>query len=401
MIILYQQINKTNQFSIKRYNRQKMSEIIQKKHNLLFETFSSYRNNSNKNPQPSIIPDIKEHDYNVRPLINQTQSQLCANINSMEKGSYGTLLTSSCINAVAISILALCKAGDNIIIADNIYKQTKNTVFGIAEQMNISISVLNPLIPDHIEKIINKKTKLIVFENPGSYSSEIMNTKYITNIAHSYNALSLCDNSHATPINHNPIKHGVDIVVGSIGKYINGKRDITMGYISSSNIDIYKKIYKTIVNMGIAINPKDCYEVISNLQTLKIRMDYFDSKIKEILKEIHNHPKIKYILHPLLDSYQKELWGDYFSGYSSIFTFVLNKHYNIEQLDEMAKAMPMFSVGSTWGGDKNLIININPSEIRIFPDERTMEGSLVRVYCSINNTEDLIHDIKNGLNKLG
>lgn len=380
-----------------------MSEIIYKKHGLLFESLGDYYKSKYTNPSPEKIQHISAHNYNLRPLINDTYINLCAIINEMELG-YATLLTPSCINAIATIILAICRNGNHIIMADNLYPQTKLTVKHIAEAIGATFSILDPLQPELLEKIINNDTTLIIIENPGSHSYEIMDTEYIAKIAHCKKALLLCDNSWATPIFHKPIAHGADIVVSSIGKYIHGRRDITMGYITSKNSKIYHKIYNTIVNTGITINTNDCYEVINSTKTLKIRMMHHKSTIQQILQSINDHKNIRHILHPLAlqDHKHNLLFNKYFTGHSSVFSIVLNNHYEIQHLDRMIKAMKLFRVGTTWGGnDVNLIINFNPKEIRQHPNSKLLEGSCIRLYCgTFHESELLVQDILNGLNTL-
>ncbi|CAK8163433.1 putative L-alanine/L-glutamate racemase [Candidatus Xenohaliotis californiensis] len=379
-----------------------MIDKIHKRSSQLFNTFSEYKSAVKKNIYPLQIKNLNYHDYNYRPFINQTQVYLSALINEMEHG-FATLLTPSCINAIAIATTAILRPNKNVVIADNIYPKTKTTIYQIADKINATVSIANMLKPNAIEQSIVDNTDLVVIENPGSYSFTLVNTENIAKTAKLNNAILLCDNSWATPVFHKPGKYGVDIVVGSIRKYMNDRGDINMGYITSIHEEVYKKIYQSIQTFGITANPDDCYNIIQNIQTIEMRMKHHNTNIKGLISQIKKHSRIKKVMHPYANTSieQQKLWEHYFTGGGSLFSIILDKIYSIKKLDSMVKIMKSFQVGTNWGGADNLMTIINPKLIHTFPDKQMLSGSCLRIYCGLKHTmEHNIQDIVNGLNAL-
>ncbi len=178
------------------------------------------------------------------PVYGRFGTPTCKNfeesITIIENG-YSSICTNSGLSAITTSILSLIKTGDHILVSDAVYQPTRNFCNSL-EKFSIEVEYYNPTIGVDIEKKIKSNTKIIFMESPGSMTFEMQDVPLLSKISKKYNIISIIDNTWATPVNFNPIKKGVDIVIHSATKYIMGHSDGLLGVIVCKDMDIYSKI---------------------------------------------------------------------------------------------------------------------------------------------------------------
>ncbi|RZF42267.1 hypothetical protein LSTR_LSTR015227, partial [Laodelphax striatellus] len=239
-----------------------------------------------------------------------------------------------------------------------------------------------------------------MIETPGSITFEISNVEHIVKVAKERGIVTVCDNSWATPLLFKPLDYGIDIALYAVTKYLAGHSDLVMGAMVAEG-KIFKLLYESYKNYGVTIQSHDCYLAHRGLRTLQTRMRKHQSTAMQVAKWLEKHSKIKKVLYPALFSYsQHDLWKSYFKGASSVFSIVLDREYSCEELSCMVDHMKVFGIGASWGGCDSLILPIDHRSMSRSVMNSDYGGSFVRIFCGLEDPEDLICDLNTALIRL-
>ena len=208
------------------------------------------------------------------------------------------------------------------------------------------------------------------------------------------NIITVADNTWASPIFCNPLKLGINIVVEAGTKYISGHSDILLGLIISDK-NTAKKIRFYTKTLGICPGSEEVYLTLRGIPTLETRIKEIEKNALNLAKELLKNKKINKIYHPALKNHKNhKIWKRDFSGSSGLFSFELDKKYSNNYLEKFFKKLKIFKLGYSWGGFESLITFPTINERR-FKDK--LKGSLVRVYCGLEDNNDQIKDIIDAL----
>ena len=211
-----------------------------------------------------------------------------------------TVLSPSGLASIIIPFFAILKSGDEVLINDSVYSPTRTFCENILKQYNVKIKYFHPINKiKNFDKLINKKTKLIYLESPGTATFDIIDIPFITKIARKNNIPTVMDNTWASPLFCNPIKLGVDIIIDAGTKYINGHSDVLIGFVSS-NKKYARKIRTAAKTLGICPGSDEVYLAIRGIPTLKIRMKEIESNALLMAKYLLDHDLVTDVFHPAL-----------------------------------------------------------------------------------------------------
>ncbi|MDX5487968.1 MAG: PLP-dependent aspartate aminotransferase family protein, partial [Wolbachia endosymbiont of Andrena praecox] len=251
-----------------------------------------------------------------------------------------------------------------------------------------------------ITDLIQSNTSLIMIETPGSVTFEISNIEHIVKVAKEHKIVTVCDNSWATPLLFKPLDYGVDVALYAVTKYLAGHSDLVMGAMVAEG-ETFKLLYESYKNYGVTIQSHDCYLAHRGLRTLHTRIKRHQNTAMEVAKWLEKHLKIKKVLYPALPSHpQHELWKSYFKGASSVFSIILDREYSCEELSCMVDHMKIFSIGASWGGCDSLILPIDRRSMSRSVMNSDYGGSFMRIFCGLEDSEDLISDLNAALARL-
>ena len=359
---------------------------IYKGSTIIFENFESYIKDRDKND------DNEYAKYGIQ--FNPTAENFEKSITQLYNAS-DTVLTSTGLSALIIPFLAFLKSGDTVIISDSLYNPTRKFCEKILKKNNIKIIYFHPTKNlDKFEKLINKKTKLIFLESPGTATFDIIDFPKITKIAKKHNIVTVADNTWASPIFCNPLKLGVNIVVEAATKYINGHSDILLGLISSDS-STANQIRMYTKSLGICSGSEETYLALRGLPTLETRIKEIEKNSFNLAKILVNHDKVNKVYHPALKNhFNHKIWKRDFSGSTGLFSFELKKKYSNKILEKFVKKLKIFKIGYSWGGFESLITFPTINERKY---NKGIKGTLIRVYCGHEDNEDQIKDINNAL----
>ena len=309
-----------------------------------------------------------------------------------------TILSPSGLASIIIPFFAILKSGDEVLINDSVYSPTRTFCENILKQYNVKIKYFHPINKiKNFDKLINKKTKLIYLESPGTATFDIIDIPFITKIAKKNNIPTVMDNTWASPLFCNPIKLGVDIIIDAGTKYINGHSDVLIGFVSS-NKKYARKIRTAAKTLGICPGSDEVYLAIRGIPTLKIRMKEIESNALLMAKYLLDHDLVTDVFHPALPHTKNhKIWKRDFSGSTGLFSFMLKKKFSNTQIEKFFNKLKIFKLGYSWGGFDSLI-TFPPLDKREFKNKNT--GTLIRLYCGLEDIVDQIIDIKSALKVL-
>src|SRR5438309_10822475 len=234
----------------------------------------------------------------------------------------GVGIAPSGLAAISTTLLAVLKAGDHLLVCDNVYRPSRNFCNGVLARYGVETTYFDPLIGAGIEKLFRPNTGAVLVEAPGSQSFEMPDIPAIVGIAHARGALVIDDNTWATPLFHRSLDSGVDISIQAATKYIGGHSDIMFGTISA-NAGAWPLISEAIQLLGICAGPDDVYLALRGLRTLSVRLEQHFRTGLEIARWLAARPEVARVLHPGLESDPGHaIWKRDFTGASGLFSVV-------------------------------------------------------------------------------
>jgi cystathionine beta-lyase len=330
----------------------------------------------------------------------ETSSALQEVLMEIEEADY-CFLTPSGLSAITLVLLSCLRAGDHLLMVDNVYGPTRRFCNKTLKSFGVEVTYYDPQITaDNMEKLLQDNTKMIFLESPGSLTFEVQDIEPLVNLAKSKSILTAIDNSFATPLYFSPLDWGIDLSIQAVTKFINGNADLLMGAVlgKEKTFSMLNNGYK---NTGICTAPFECYQALRGLRSLKARLSYQAFSLEKIFQYLEQVPQVKKILSPSYknsDSY--ELAKKYFSGSIPLFSVELNKQYAYENVCKMIDGYKIFAVGASWGGYESLVRHFTLKSIRTATSENKFSGTLVRFYIGLESPQDIIEDLKAGFDRL-
>ena len=356
---------------------------------ILFETVEELENSGKVNLEPG------HNTYGIHGT--SIHFALAQAITTLEN-SHDTIITPSGLLAITITLGALLKAGDHLLITDSVYGPTRAFCDHVLGKQNVQVSYYDPTMGANIASLIQANTRLIFLESPGSYTFEVQDTPAIVEVAQSNGIATAIDNTWATPLYHKPLDLGVDVSIHAATKYFSGHSDVMLGSISA-NEKTYPKIHQYAKLMGNHAGPDDCYLVLRGLRTLPQRLKQHEKSTYQIAQWLSERPEVKYLLHPgRSDHPDHALWQRDFSGASGLFGFVVHPRSK-NALASMLDHMSLFGMGFSWGGYESLLLPGYLAKIRS-ANPWNESGILLRMHVGLEDVDDLIDDLEKGFSRL-
>jgi cystathionine beta-lyase len=307
----------------------------------------------------------------------------------------GVGLVPSGLSAISTTLLAVAKAGDHILVCDNVYRPTRNFCNGLLARYGVETTYFDPLIGTGIDKLFKPNTRAVLVEAPGSQSFEMPDIPAIAAVAHGRGALVIDDNTWATPLYHRSLELGVDISMQAGTKYIGGHSDIMFGTISA-NAKAWPIITENIRLLGVCAGPDDVYLALRGMRTLSVRLAQHHRSGLEMARWLQQRPEVQRVLHPALESDPGHaIWKRDFTGASGLFSIVLQPKPQ-KAVDAMLDSLKLFGMGFSWGGFESLAIPFDCSGYRT-ATKWAPGGPTLRLHIGLENVDDLKADLERGL----
>lgn len=316
------------------------------------------------------------------------------------EGGVGCALFPCGAAAIANSILSFVQTGDHILMVDTCYEPTRDFCEKIMKKMGIETTYYPPTIGEGIRTLIQPNTKVLFTESPGSITMEVQDIPTLARVAHEHNIIVMLDNTWAAGVNFSPFEHGVDISIQAATKYIVGHSDVMLGT-AIANEKCWDQLREQSYLMGQCVSPDDAYLGLRGLRTLDVRLRQHAQNSLAIAHWLAEQPEVDHVRHPALETCPgHEFYQRDFTGGNGLFSFVL-KSSDTKATTALLDGMQHFSMGFSWGGFESLILANEPKS---FDSLRTVAhphfaGTLIRVHIGLEDVDDLIADLKAGLER--
>lgn len=340
----------------------------------------------------------KNKGYEYGRTHNFTRAALEKNIATLEKAKYGIAFSSGL--AATHSLMSLLKKGDHVIMSNNVYGGTYRLYELVMKDFGIEFSWVDTSDPANIISVLKQKTKMVFVETPTNPMLILTDLKAVADICKENNLISVCDNTFMSPYFQNPIDFGIDIVLHSTTKYLNGHSDMIGGILVTNN-DKYHQRLRYIQNAAGGVpSPFDCWLVLRSTKTLAVRMKQHEENAKTIAEFLAKSGLAKRVIYPgLKDHPQHELAKKQMRGFGGMISVDFGDE---DKAKKLLKNVKIFTLAESLGGVESLISHPSSMTHGSVPKEEKekfgLTDSLVRFSVGIEDAEDLIDDIINALN---
>ena len=313
------------------------------------------------------------------------------------EGAHRVFLTPTGFAAVALSIMSVCRPGDEIIVTDACYHPTRMITSGLLKEFEVKTQFYNPDDFESLKEKITEKTKMIFVENPGSNTFEFQDLSKIIRLAKKNNIITAIDNTWGTPLFFKPLKLGFDISISSATKYFSGHADVMLGTVAV-NKKIYSKVNFYNYLTGYRVSPDDAYLVIRGLRTLDVRLETHQKNTKQIINFLRKEKKIKEVLYPYKKGTKNyKNWKKYYSGATGLLSVVIQSKSK-NSVFKFVNSLKLFGIGQSWGGFESLALYQKIQ--RIYKKYIKKNHHIVRLHIGLENPDELIADLKQALKKI-
>ena len=307
------------------------------------------------------------------------------------------LVTGSGVAAIAAAVIGNVNAGDHIVCVKSPYSWTIALTTKFLPRFGVTTTFVDAKDISNIEKAIQPNTKVLYLESPNSLTFDIQDLTACAELCKKYGITSIIDNSHCSPIFQRPIELGIDIVVHSATKYLNGHSDVVAGVICGKKEMIQKIFDSEFMTLGAIISPHDANLIIRGLRTLPLRMKQSDESAAKIIHWMKTQPKIKKIYYPFLEtSPQYALAKKQMSGNGGLFSIETTAK-TIEEAEAFFYALKRFSFAVSWGGHESLIFPTVSLYGIPGKSNPALPFNFARFYIGLEDADWLIEDLENAL----
>lgn len=313
------------------------------------------------------------------------------------EGAEDALVFGSGAGAVANAVLGNVRSGDHVVCVSNPYSWTKALLTKFLPRFGVTHTFVDGTDTSAIGNAIQANTVLLYLESPNSLTFGIQDLEACVALAKKHGLVTCIDNSYSSPLYQRPIEWGVDLVVHSGTKYLNGHSDVVFGALAGSKAMIRKLFESELMTLGGILGPHEAWLVIRGLRTLQLRLQRSNDSALLLAQKLEKHPAVESVLHPLLPSFpQHELAKKQMSGAGGLFS-VYFKADRIEQMEDFFHRLKRFLLAVSWGGHESLVM---PSaafyKIPGMPDS-ALPWNLVRFYIGLEEPEWLWEDLEQAM----
>jgi cystathionine beta-lyase/cystathionine gamma-synthase len=342
----------------------------------------------------------KHKGYEYGRTQNPTRAAVERNIAALEGAKFGFAFASGM--AAIDATLRLVKAGEHVIVSDNTYGGTFRLFTRILSNYNVEFDFVDTSDAMNVEAAIKPNTKMVFIETPTNPVMIVSDLKGISEVAHRVGARVVCDNTFMSPYLQRPLEFGIDIVVHSTTKYLNGHSDGIGGIVVLNNEEDANWIGFVQNSAGAILSPLDAWLVMRGTKTLALRMEQHDKSGRAVAAFLEEHPKVKRVYYPGSASHpQHELAKRQQHGFGGMVAFDVG---SLSAARTVLESVKLCTLAESLGGVETLISHpatMTHASVDAAKRERLgITDGLVRISVGLEDTDDIIADIDEALSKI-
>lgn len=343
----------------------------------------------------------KHKGFEYARTSNPTRLALERNLAALEGAQFGYAFASGM--AAIDATLRLVKAGDHVIVSDNTYGGTNRLFKRVLANYGIEFEFVDTSDVTNVESAIKDNTRMVFVETPTNPVMIVTDLKAVSDVAHAAGARVVCDNTFMSPYLQRPLEFGVDIVVHSTTKFLNGHSDGIGGAVVLNNEDDANWIAFIQNSAGAILSPFDSWLVMRGTKTLALRMEQHDKSGRAVAAFLEDHPKVLKIYYPGSKSHkQHDLASRQQKGFGSMVAFDVG---SLEAARTVLESVKLCTLAESLGGVESLVCHpATMTHASVAPEVRERLGitdGLVRISVGIEDTDDIIADIDQALARVG
>jgi cystathionine gamma-lyase/cystathionine beta-lyase len=340
----------------------------------------------------------KTKGYDYSRTGNPTRKVLEDTIAKLEGGKAGFAFATGM--AAEATVIHLLQAGDHVVSVDDVYGGTHRLFHRVMCGFGLDFTFLRMDSRKKIEAAIKPNTKMMWLETPSNPLLNITDLEMAVDIAKKHKLLTVIDNTFATPYFLRPIDFGIDLVVHSTTKYLNGHCDVVGGAVVTTTDELTQRMQFLLNAMGTCASPFDCWLVLRGIETLAVRMKQHEQNAIAIANFLKGHQAVKRVFYPGLESHLgHEIAKKQMKGFGGIVSFELKR--DAEAVNSFLRKMKLFSLAESLGGVVSLAEHPATMSHAAMPEEyRRQIGiteGLVRLSLGLENIDDLVGDLRQAL----
>ncbi len=342
----------------------------------------------------------KNKGYVYSRVANPTRTVLEKNIAALENGKEGLAFASGM--AAETAIFQLLKSGDHCIVSQDVYGGTYRLARLVLEDFGLQFEFVDTADIAAVKSALKPNTRMVFIETPTNPTMEITDLRSVAKLARAKKIISVVDNTFATPYLQNPLDFGIDIVVHSATKYLNGHSDMLGGLIVLNDSKLTERLRFIQKSAGGILSPFEAWMCLRGIKTLAVRMARHDANATEVAAFLNTQRKVKKVNYPgLLSHPQHWLAQKQMRGFGGMISFDLG---SLDSAKKFLKSVRLCALAESLGGVESLISHpATMTHASVPPEERQRIGvtdGLVRISVGIEDLEDIIADLKQALSKV-
>ena len=378
----------------KKYTQGSVNSVIQRASSLVFDTVEEKKIATRNRAKGGLF-------YGRRGTLTHfsLQEAMC----ELEGGA-GCALFPCGAAAVANTILAFVEQGDHILMTNTAYEPSQDFCTKILSKLGVTTGWFDPLIGEGIAELIQPNTRIVFLESPGSLTMEVHDVPAIVKAVRSKapEAIIMIDNTWAAGVLFKALEFDIDISIQAATKYLIGHSDGMIGT-AVSNARCWDQLRENAYLMGQMVDADTAYMTSRGIRTLGVRLRQHHESSLKVAEWLAQHPQVERVNHPALPgSKGHEFWQRDFTGSSGLFSFVLKKRLNNDELASYLDNFSLFSMAYSWGGFESLILANQPEQVAALRPggEVDFSGTLIRLHIGLENVDDLIADLAAGFERI-
>ena len=307
-------------------------------------------------------------------------------------------LMPSGLSAISTALLAFTQPGDHVLMSDSVYGPARVFANTMLARFGVRTTFFDPEVaaegPGGLAELIRPETRVIYLESPGSYTFELQDVPAICALARSRGILTMLDNTYASPCLARPFDWGVDMTLLALTKYWAGHADVLMGAVVIRE-EHFARLWAAVKQTGLCVGGDEAWLVLRGMRTVQVRMRRHEQTGMAVARWLQQRPEVRRVLHPGLPEHPRhEIFRRDFLGSCGLLSFELQPASQ-QQVAALCNGRRHFSIGYSWGGFESLIMPAVLGSSRTVT--RWQGGPLIRIHCGLEDAQDLIDDLEDGL----